>query len=81
MKYELPPFNQRTFKQHVGRFFEAIGALIGFAGILLFISWAWDLSKGDFVLWKLLQSILMVIIGIPMVGFGEWVYTPKKRRK
>ena len=78
MKYQLPPFRERTLIEHVGRFFEALGAIMGLVGVLFAISLVWDLTHHvPLRWWKLYLGIPMVVVGILLVGLGEWIYTPR----
>jgi len=80
MKKTLPPFKQRTLQEHIGRFIESVGFIGCLVGIFWILGCAWDWSQDTFAWSKLLQGIVILVVGILLVGFGEWFYTTIKYR-
>jgi len=72
---ELPPFKERSFKQHLGFIIATGAALIGIAGVSSIPS-----LVEDFSIMRLFLTILFIIFGISINSFGRWFYTPENSR-
>ena len=72
---ELPPFKDRSFKQHLGFIIATGAALIGIVGVSSLTS-----LVEDFSIRRLFLAILFIIFGISVNSFGRWFYTPKNTR-